>query len=96
MGSHEVHGTWTALRGHYLRQDESGEYSPRYREVRPHENQFMVIPLVILETLKKFIEYVIPDPADKEPIETILTDTYNEMLKLTQEIVNSDFEFDSD
>ena len=96
MGSHAVHGTWTALRGHYLRQDADGEYSLRDHDVRPHENQFMVIPLVILDTLKKFIEYVVPDPTHREPIESILADANAEMLKLTQEIASPDFEFDSD
>ena len=96
MGSHEVHGTWTALRGHYLKQAEDGEYSLRDHDVRPHENQFMVIPLVILDTLKKFIEYAVPDPEDRESIELILADTNKEILKLTREIVSPDFEFDSD
>ena len=96
MGSHEVHGTWTALRSHYLRQDADGEYCLRDHDVRPHENQFMVIPLVILETLKQFIEYVVPDPTHREPIESILAGTRTEMLKLTHEIVSPDFEFDPD
>ncbi|MFA5309730.1 MAG: DUF5677 domain-containing protein [Dehalococcoidales bacterium] len=96
MGSHAVHGTWTALRGHYLKQDADGEYSLRDHDVRPHENQFMVIPLVILDTLKKFIDYVVPDPTHREPIESIIADTNAEVLKLTQEIVSPDFEFYSD
>ncbi|MFC1918614.1 DUF5677 domain-containing protein [Chloroflexota bacterium] len=96
MGSHEVHGTWTALRGHYLKQDADGEYSPRDHDVPPQENQFMVIPLVILDTLKQFIEYVILDPANREPIGSIIAETRTEILGLTQEIVSPDFEFDSD
>jgi hypothetical protein len=95
MGSHEVHGTWTALRGHYLKQDNNGEYSLRDHDVRPHENQFMVIPIVILDTLAKFIVYVVPDPTHREPIERIIKDANADILKLTQEIVSPDFEFDS-
>jgi len=95
MGSHEVHGTWTALRFHYLRQDTDGEYCLRDHDVRPHENQFMVMPLVILDTLKRFIEYIVPNPTHREPIESILAETRTEMLKLTHEITSSDFEFDS-
>jgi hypothetical protein len=96
MGSHEVHGTWTALRSHYLRQDADGEYRLRDHDVRPHENQFMVIPLVILDTLKQFIEYSVPNPAHREPIELIIAETRVEMLKLTHEIVSPDFEVESD
>ncbi len=95
MGSHEVHGTWTSLSSHYLRQDKNGEYHLRDHNVRPHENQFMVIPMVILETLKRFIEYVVPTPIHRKPIASIITETKTELEKLTQEIVSPDFEFKS-
>ncbi|MCX6000419.1 MAG: DUF5677 domain-containing protein [Chloroflexi bacterium] len=95
MGSHAVHGTWTALREHYLRQDAGGGYRLRDHDVRPHENQFMVIPLIILNTLKEFIEYSVANLAYREPIELILAEARTEMLKLTQEIVTLDFKIDS-
>jgi len=94
MGSHEVHGTWTSLRNHYLRQDDHGEYYLRDHDVRPHENQFMVIPIVILETLKRFMEYIIPSATAREPIESILAEATAEIDKLTSEIVSPDFDFD--
>ena len=37
MGAHEVHGTWTSLRNHYLRQDEHGEYYLRDHDVHHHD-----------------------------------------------------------
>jgi len=94
MGSHEVHGTWTSLRSNYLRQDEHGEYHLRDHDVRPHENQFMVVPLVILETLKRFFEYVVPNPTDREPVKSILVEATAEIEKLIHEIVSPDFEFE--
>jgi len=95
MGSHAVHGTWTSLSSHYLRKNKRGDYYLRDHDVRPHENQFMIIPLVMLETLKRLIEYVIPNPIDREPIDSIILDTWEELSNLTQEIVSPDFEIDS-
>ena len=83
MGSHAIHGSWTSLRSHYLRLDEDGEYRLRDHNVPPHENQFMVIPIVILETLKKFIEYIIPSSSDREAVELVLADATAEVGKLT-------------
>jgi len=94
MGSHEVHGTWTSLRNNYLRQDEQGDYSLRDHDVPPHENQFMAIPLVVLETLERFFKYIVPNPADREPVGVILADATSELVKLTHEIVSPDFEFE--
>jgi hypothetical protein len=95
MGSHAIHGSWTSLRGHYLRQDEDGKYYLRDHDVPPHENQLMVIPIMLLGTLKYFIEYVVPVDSHREPIDSIMNETISELEKLAQEIVSSDFEFDS-
>lgn len=92
MGSHEVHGTWTSLRTHYLTQNEEGQYYLRDLDVRPHENQFMDIPLMILYTLVKFIEYVVTDANFRVPIDAVLDDTISEMQKLISEITKEDFE----
>ncbi len=96
MGSHEVHGTWTSLRTHYLRQKENGQYHLRDLDVRPHENQFMDIPLTILYTLVKFIEYVVADANFRERIDTVLGDAVSEMLKVISEITKEDFKFVSE
>ncbi len=95
MGSHAIHGSWTSLRSHYLRQDEDGKYHLRDHDVPPHENQLMVIPIMLLGTLKNFIEYVVPVESHREPIDFILDKAMSEIEKLTEEIVSSDFKFDS-
>lgn len=92
MGSHEVHGTWTSLWAHYLTQDEHGEYSPRDHDVRPDENHFMITPLVIVETLKRFTKYVVPNATDREYFDGILEEDKEELVKLTNEIAGQDFE----
>ena len=94
MGSHEVHGTWTSLIHSYLRLDEHGEYHPRDHDVPPDENQFMLIPALILQTLEVFFEHIVPNPTDREPIASILAENRAEMAKLTNEIVAPDFQFE--
>jgi hypothetical protein len=96
MGSHAVHGSWTSLTSHYLRLDESGEYRVRDHNVPPHENQFMVIPIIVLDTLKKFIVYIVPSDSDRGSLESILDNAISEMGKLAREITSRDFEVDSD
>ena len=93
MGSHEVHGTWTSLRTHYLRRDKQGEYRLRDLDVPPHENQFMDIPMMILYALVKFIECAVEDDGFRDPISSILDDSISEMRKLISEITREDFEF---
>jgi hypothetical protein len=95
MGSHEVHGTWTALRGHYLKHAADGEYHARDHDVRPHENQFMALPLVVFDTLKQFFAYVVPNQLDRQPIEALISETREEMITLMQEIVSPDFEVET-
>ncbi|MFC2032060.1 DUF5677 domain-containing protein [Chloroflexota bacterium] len=92
MGSHEVHGTWTSLRTHYLRRDKQGEYRLRDLDVPPHENQFMDIPMMILYALVKFIECVVEDDGFREPISSILDDSISGMRKLISEITREDFD----
>ncbi len=96
MGSHSVHGTWTAIRGFSLKQDEDGEYYPRGNDVRPHENQFMITPLIILATLRCFLEYVIPDKVDREEFEDKLNENEAFIISLNSEITTSDFQVDYD
>lgn len=94
MGSHEVHGTWTSLTHRYLRLDDHGEYHPRDHDVPPNENQFILIPTLILETLQVFLENIVPNPTDRDPIDATLAEDSGEMAQLTHEIVTPDFEFE--
>ena len=55
----------------------------------------MVIPLVILYTLRRFIECVAPKHTEREPIESVLAEAIAEMGKLTHEAVSPDSEFDA-
>lgn len=60
IGSHHIHGTWVSLWLHYL--DEiDGVVIPRDHNCSTHVNQYVFIPLVVLEALKKYLEFLILD-----------------------------------
>ncbi|MCX6006905.1 MAG: DUF5677 domain-containing protein [Chloroflexi bacterium] len=92
MGSHQVHGTWTSLWAHYLRQAPDGTFELRDHDVSPYEDQFMIIPIIILETLAKYWTYIIPNTENREPVTSILRKAKNNVLNLSHEVVGSDFD----
>lgn len=60
MGSHHVHGTWSSLLFHYLK-EENGKLLPQDHPISTDVIQFINIPLVILDALKNFIDFIIID-----------------------------------
>lgn len=60
IGSHHVHGTWPSLLFHYL-EEQKGEtpflFVPRAHPCDMHINQYMFVSLVMLEAMKRYVEY---------------------------------------
>jgi hypothetical protein len=92
IGSHHVHGTWPSLLLHYLNWDTEGSFLPRDHDCSTHVNQYVFVPLMVLWALKTFCSYLTVDPADVQPLLDLLQSIEDEMLRINQEVIGSDFE----
>ncbi len=92
MGSHGVHGTWTDLIVHYLEKDESDEFKLRDHNVRPHENEFILISLIIVDTLWRYIEYLSIDAGTTEAFRNFFEDIRSEIAKIRDLVLGDDLE----
>jgi hypothetical protein len=91
IGSHHVHGTWPSLRLHYL-QDNDGVLGPRDHDCPTHVNQYVFVPLIVLDTLRSFVTFVFRDPEDGEQLLGLLDSVEQEIMAIDSEVVGNDFE----
>ncbi len=92
IGSHHVHGTWPSLLLHYLELDDSGLYSPRDDANETHVNQYVIIPLYVLQAMESFTRFMFSKEEDMKPFLNLLTSTKNEILKINKKVIGNDFE----
>lgn len=91
IGSHHVHGTWPSLRLHYLR-DVAGVLGPRDHDCPTHVNQYVFVPLIVLDTLRSFVTFFLRDPEDSQPMIDLLDSIEQEIMAINLEVVGNDFE----
>lgn len=91
IGSHYVHGTWVGLITHYLEHDETGSFKPRGHDVSMHVNQYVYVPIIILDTLTAFAEYVFPKGVEQDEVIKLFADTAEEIYKINDEVIGNDF-----
>lgn len=91
IGSHHVHGTWVGLRMHYIDREEDGVFRTKGK-TDTHVNQYVYIPLIVLETLGNFVRFLFID-SDKETegVLELFESIYKEIWDINQEVVGSDF-----
>ncbi|PHR54872.1 MAG: hypothetical protein COA47_14730 [Robiginitomaculum sp.] len=91
IGSHHVHGTWVSLWFHYL-EEEDGIIHPRGHDVQTHVNQYAYIPLIVLDAIKAYINYVFIDEDDAKGMSILIDAISKEIQDIYQEVVGSDNE----
>ena len=91
IGSHHVHGTWVSLKMHYLQEDENGVLGPRDHDCPTHVNQYVYIPVVVLDAMSAFVEYVFPQGDGRDGMLRLFESTENEIFKINQEVIGDDF-----
>lgn len=91
IGSHHVHGTWVSLKMHYLDRDESGVLGPRDHNCPTHVNQYVYIPIVVLDAMSAFVGYVFPNGDERDGMLRLFESTENEIYKINDEVIGDDF-----
>jgi len=91
LGSHHVHGTWPSLRMHYLEEDGEGILRPRDHDCPTHVNQYIMVPLVVLDAMHAFVTFVFESQDDIKPMAGLLESVVKEIQSLNEEVIGSDF-----
>lgn len=91
LGSHHVHGTWPSLRTHYLEENEEGILRPRDHDCATHVNQYIMIPLVLLNTMRAFVNFIFESQDDAAPMEGLIDSIAKEIQTLNQKVIGNDF-----
>ncbi len=91
LGSHYVHGTWVGLLTHYLEKDDSGAFKPRGHDCSMHVNQYVYTPIIILDALTAFAEFIFPEGNERNEVVSLFSDTAEEIYKINDEVIGNDF-----
>lgn len=91
LGSHHIHGTWVSLLFHYLEKDNSGTLKPRGHNCPTHVNQYVYTPIIVLDALTAFVEYVFSECDERNEITGLFNDTLEEIHIINDEVVGDDF-----
>ena len=73
-----------------------GVLRPRDHDCETHVNQYMFIPILVLTAMKSFIEFICKDKADREAFQQAPNAIEEEIMKINEEVIGTDFEFVSE
>lgn len=91
IGSHHVHGTWPSLRLHYL-QEMDGVLVPRDHDCPTHVNQYVFVPLIVLDALRAFARLVLSDASGRQAMVELFDSVEEAIMTINAEVVGNDFE----
>jgi hypothetical protein len=92
IGSHHIHGTWPSLRMHYLDEGADGLLMPRDHDCSTHVNQYVFVPLFVLDAMEHFIRFAFRVQEDAKPLVGLVESVRREIETINSEVVGSDFE----
>jgi len=90
IGSHHVHGTWPSLWMHYLEQH-NGILGPRDHDCPTNVNQYVFVPLFVLQAIGAFVRFICPDPGDAQALSQLLDSVEEGIRRINVEVVGNDF-----
>lgn len=92
LGSHHVHGTWTSLRMHYLREDEGESLVLRDHDCITHEEQYIFVMSAALFALRRFVRYMIEEEEVTSAFEGLFEAVVLEIDKVNGELAKGDYD----
>jgi Family of unknown function (DUF5677) len=87
IGSHHIHGTWPALLFHYLEErDKAGAFvfRPSADPYDTHINQFMFVPLIVLDAMRAFVRHTL-EGTEANELCKLFTSTEEEIKRVYME-----------
>ncbi|MFC1606378.1 DUF5677 domain-containing protein [Candidatus Latescibacterota bacterium] len=90
IGSHHVHGTWPSLRFSYLTKHD-GLLIPRDHDCSTHVNQYVFVPILVLQAVRAFVEFICTQSVLAEKLSILLNAVEDKVMKLNEQIVGKDF-----
>ena len=87
IGSHHIHGTWSALLSHYLEERSEIDglaFGPSTGPCDTHINQFMFIPRIVLHAMGTFVRYVLND-REAQVLSDLFDSTEKEIMRIYTE-----------
>ena len=91
IGSHHVHGTWPSLWMHYL-EEHDGILGPRDHDCPTHVNQYVFVPLFVLQAISAFVRFICQNLGDAQALYQLPDSVGEEIRRINVEVVGNDFE----
>jgi hypothetical protein len=91
LGSHHVHGTWSSLITHYL-EEKDGELRPGGHKYATDINQYVFVPLIVLQALRAFVKFICREQGSAEAWLKLFETVSEEIHQIHTKIAGHDFE----
>jgi hypothetical protein len=91
IGSHHIHGTWSSLITHYL-QEKDGELRPGGHKCATDINQYVFVPLIVLQALHAFVKFICREQSSAEAWSKLLETVSEEIHQINTKVAGHDFE----
>jgi Family of unknown function (DUF5677) len=91
IGSHHVHGTWSSLITHYL-EEKGGELRPGGHKCATDINQYVFVPLIVLQALRAFVKFICREQGSAEAWSKLFETVSEEIHQINAKVAGHDFE----
>ncbi|HAT2098234.1 TPA: hypothetical protein I8032_000295 [Legionella pneumophila] len=84
IGSHNLHGTWTALKQNYYEEKDDTVFIKDLNKSKTHVNQYIQVAILVIEANIAFFDCVLNSSEEFKPIYAMFKSIKEEVLKINQ------------